>query len=249
MRQSRKQIPLVHELVSVAYLAGADVQLWSYGLAGAIQRQHTSRHLHNKHVEELDTQQQQQLHAWLLYAAKCCTSITDSVNITTQRQTTSHVLPTAHDAAQSNMLDQQQQSADDQHTHHLHRRLTSAGHQHHWLGMTPLATICQPRGHGSNYRQQHIFGQRCSQALPNQQCYQQHCHYSQKQKHTVHTATSHPTEQPTTFRQLGVHAAFLPALQSQHIHLPAPAQQASIPVILQGRNIAIQSATGTGKVT
>jgi hypothetical protein len=55
-------------------------------------------------------------------------------------------------------------------------------------------------------------------------------------------------EDPTSFLDLGVDPLLLSGLAETGIEVPSPIQEAAIPVLLSGRNAAIQSYTGSGKV-
>jgi hypothetical protein len=53
----------------------------------------------------------------------------------------------------------------------------------------------------------------------------------------------------SSFAGLGVHEQLVSKLRTQGISQPTDVQQAAIPLIRQGHNVAIQSQTGSGKVT
>jgi hypothetical protein len=56
-------------------------------------------------------------------------------------------------------------------------------------------------------------------------------------------------QQPTTFADMGLPDILLQALQAQGFAAPTPVQVAAQQAVLSGRNVALQSATGTGKVS
>lgn len=56
-------------------------------------------------------------------------------------------------------------------------------------------------------------------------------------------------EEPTSFTELGVDPLLVAGLAETGIEVPSPIQEASIPVLLSGANAAIQSYTGSGKVS
>jgi hypothetical protein len=58
-----------------------------------------------------------------------------------------------------------------------------------------------------------------------------------------------PAPPATTFAALGVHTSLLDQLQLQGLTSPSPVQAAVVPLLLAGRSMAIQSATGSGKVS
>jgi ATP-dependent RNA helicase DeaD len=55
------------------------------------------------------------------------------------------------------------------------------------------------------------------------------------------------TEQPITFAELGLRVELLDTLASLGYEEPTPIQAAAIPVLLEGRDMLGQAATGTGK--
>ena len=55
------------------------------------------------------------------------------------------------------------------------------------------------------------------------------------------------TENPITFAELGLRAELLDTLATLGYEEPTPIQAAAIPVLLQGRDMLGQAATGTGK--
>jgi ATP-dependent RNA helicase DeaD len=62
------------------------------------------------------------------------------------------------------------------------------------------------------------------------------------------TAVTEPaTEQSITFAELGLRPELLGALAALGYEEPTPIQEAAIPVLLQGRDLLGQAATGTGK--
>jgi len=56
-----------------------------------------------------------------------------------------------------------------------------------------------------------------------------------------------PTQDPVSFADLGLSPAVLSALTAVGYESPSPIQQATIPVLLQGRDLIGQAQTGTGK--
>jgi hypothetical protein len=64
-----------------------------------------------------------------------------------------------------------------------------------------------------------------------------------------HEAGADPQQQQLqTFEDMGLPEPLLAALKAQGFTAPTPVQVAALPVIFSGRNVALQSATGTGKV-
>jgi ATP-dependent RNA helicase DeaD len=59
--------------------------------------------------------------------------------------------------------------------------------------------------------------------------------------------TSTSTENPTSFSELGLNQALLNALIELGYEKPSPIQSASIPILLQGKDLLGQAQTGTGK--
>jgi hypothetical protein len=55
-------------------------------------------------------------------------------------------------------------------------------------------------------------------------------------------------QEAATFQKMGLPDELLAALKAQGISAPTPVQAAAVRPILSGRNVALQSATGTGKV-
>jgi ATP-dependent RNA helicase DeaD len=56
-------------------------------------------------------------------------------------------------------------------------------------------------------------------------------------------------EEPTSFTELGVDPLLVAGLAESGIEVPSPIQESAIPVLLSGANAAIQSYTGSGKVS
>eukprot|EP00775_Hariotina_reticulata_P006669 gene6669-6893_t len=54
-------------------------------------------------------------------------------------------------------------------------------------------------------------------------------------------------EEPPTFADFGVDKLLVAGLAESGIEVPSPIQEASLPVLLQGSNAAVQSYTGSGK--
>ncbi|MGE3510644.1 MAG: DEAD/DEAH box helicase, partial [Vicinamibacterales bacterium] len=61
------------------------------------------------------------------------------------------------------------------------------------------------------------------------------------------TAPAHPTPAPVTFEALGLHPALCASLATLGYEEPTPVQREAIPVLLAGRDLLGQAATGTGK--
>src|ERR671917_161585 len=59
--------------------------------------------------------------------------------------------------------------------------------------------------------------------------------------------TPDPTEDTTTFADLGLRPELLRALSGLGYEEPTPIQREAIPPLLQGRDLLGQAATGTGK--
>src|SRR5687767_10983164 len=59
--------------------------------------------------------------------------------------------------------------------------------------------------------------------------------------------TSDPTEDTTTFADLGLRPELLEALSGLGYEEPTPIQREAIPPLLRGRDLLGQAATGTGK--
>lgn len=80
-----------------------------------------------------------------------------------------------------------------------------------------------------------------SRPSPSQQQQQQQCHPEQQ----------HPEPQllPASFEALGVAPELVTALSDQGFTAPTPVQAAAMQPVLSGRNVALQSSTGTGKVS
>lgn len=70
-----------------------------------------------------------------------------------------------------------------------------------------------------------------------------------KEKSEEESFSSQPIESGSVFNQMGVDDLFDGGLQRMRIDTPSPIQAAAIPDILKGTNCAIQSYTGSGKVS
>jgi ATP-dependent helicase YprA (DUF1998 family) len=74
---------------------------------------------------------------------------------------------------------------------------------------------------------------------------------SSSSTNSKHSADANQQQQQvsTTFKDMGLPDAILQALQEQGFAAPTPVQVAAQQAVLSGRNVALQSATGTGKVS
>jgi ATP-dependent RNA helicase DeaD len=59
--------------------------------------------------------------------------------------------------------------------------------------------------------------------------------------------TETPADRPTTFAELGLRSELLDALAGLGYEEPTPIQEAAIPLLVEGRDVLGQAATGTGK--